>query len=60
MAKREVFERPHIEFDDVHSYLQQLFKGDLHSKRVLSLANATHGVMASASLIIHAIGKGLS
>ena len=60
MAKREVFEQPHIEFDDVHSYLQQLFKGDLHSKRVLSLANATHGVMASASLIIHAIGQGLS
>ena len=44
MAKREVFEQPHIEFDDVHSYLQQLFKGELHSKRVLSLANATHMV----------------
>ena len=29
-------------------------------KRVLSLANATLGVVASASLAIHAVGRGLA
>ena len=33
---------------------------DLHAKRVYSLANATVGVMAGASLAIHAIGQGLA
>jgi hypothetical protein len=32
----------------------------MHAKRVLSLANATHGVIGSGSLAIHAIGNGLS
>lgn len=32
----------------------------MHAKRVLSLANATHGVIESGSLAIHAIGCGLS
>ena len=56
MAKRKSLEQPRIKFDDIHGYLQELFKGDIHSKRVLSLANATQGVMASASLLVHAIG----
>ncbi len=60
MAKRKVVEQPRIKFDDVHGYVEELFQGDIHSKRVLSLANATHGVMTSGSLVIHAIGKGLS
>ncbi len=60
MAKREGVEQPRIRFDDIHGYLQELFKGDLHSKRVLSLANATQGVMASASLLVHTIGEGLA
>ena len=34
--------------------------GDLHAKRVLSLANATLGVLVSASLAVHAIGQGLA
>ena len=37
-----------------------LYEGDLHAKRVLSLANATLGVLTSASLAVHAIGQGLA
>ena len=32
-------------FDEVHGFLAGLFDGDLHAKRVLSLANATLGVI---------------
>jgi len=35
---------------DVNRFLTGLFDGDLHAKRVLSLANATLGVIKSASL----------
>ena len=37
-----------------------MYDGDLHAKRVLSLANATLGVLVSASLAVHAIGQGLA
>ena len=37
-----------------------LYEGDLHAKRVLSLAKATLGVLTSASLAIHAVGRGLA
>ena len=37
-----------------------MYDGDLHAKRVLSLANATLGVLVSASLAIHAVGRGLA
>ena len=37
-----------------------MYEGDLHAKRVLSLANATLGVLTSASLAIHAVGRGLA
>jgi hypothetical protein len=45
---------------DIHRFLQELFGEDVHAKRVYSLANATVGVMASASLAIHTIGQGLA
>ena len=32
-------------FDEVHHFLDGLFDGDLHAKRVLSLTNATLGVI---------------
>jgi|GEM_PF-6599551 len=32
-------------FQGVHRFLDRLFDGDLHAKRVLSLANATLGVI---------------
>ena len=36
-----------------------MYEGDLHAKRVLSLV-ATLGVLTSASLAIHAVGRGLA
>jgi hypothetical protein len=44
----------------VRRMLEKLFEGDLHAKRVLSLANGTLGVIAGASLSVHAIGVGLA
>ena len=32
-------------FDEVHHFLDGLFDGDLHAKRILSLTNATRGVI---------------
>lgn len=53
--------RPHpIRFGEVHSFAQELFEADLHAKRVLSIANATLGVVYAASLAVHAIGCGLA
>jgi hypothetical protein len=49
-----------FKFENIHDFLNQLFEEDLHSKRVLSLANATLGVIAHASLAIHSIGHGLA
>ena len=47
-------------FQDVNRFLTGLFDGDLHAKRVLSLANATLGVIRTASLAVHTIGQGLA
>ena len=47
-------------FTEVHGFLIGLFEGDLHAKRVLSLANATLGVIRTASLAVHTIGHGLA
>lgn len=41
-------------------HIDDIFGQDMHAKRVLSLANATLGVIESGSLAIHAIGNGLS
>jgi len=45
---------------DILEFIGTLFGGDLHAKRVLSLANGTPGVLTSASLAVHAIGQGLA
>jgi hypothetical protein len=45
---------------DVNRFLTNLFDGDLHAKRVLSLANATLGVIRTASLAVNTIGQGLA
>ena len=55
MAKRSGFR-----FKDIHGFVQSLFGEDMHAKRVYSLANATLGVMTSASLAVHTIGLGLA
>jgi hypothetical protein len=47
-------------FDEVRCFLESLFNGDLHAKRVLSLANATLGVVTTASLAVDTIGQGLA
>ena len=44
----------------IADFIDNLYDGDLHAKRVLSLANATAGVLVSASLAVHAIGQGLA
>lgn len=43
-----------------HQFLSALFGEDLHAKRVYSLANATLGVISSASLAVNTIGQGLA
>ena len=46
--------------EEVQRFLAVLFDGDLHAKRVLSLANATLGVIKTASLAVNTIGQGLA
>ncbi|MBW3777285.1 IS4 family transposase, partial [Aeromonas veronii] len=41
-------------------HIDDIFGHDMHARRVLSLANATQGVIESGSLAIHTIGCGLS
>ena len=38
--------------------ITELYDGDLHAKRALSLAYGTLGDLTSASLAVHAIGQG--
>lgn len=47
-------------FQQVSVFLSGLFGGDLHAKRILSLANATLGVVRTASLAVNTIGLGLA
>jgi hypothetical protein len=46
--------------DLVRGQLGELFERDLHAKRVLSLTNATLGVLRAGALGVHAIGVGLA
>jgi len=52
--------RTRIGFEGIRSFLESLFEGDVHAKRVYSMANATLGVLSSASLAVYAIGQGLA
>jgi len=45
---------------DVRGFISELYGHDLHAKRVESLAGATVGVMASASLAVATIGQALA
>ncbi len=50
-----------VEWDaGVFAFLDELLEGDVHGKRVLLLANATLGVMVSASLAVAVIGRSLA
>lgn len=45
---------------DIRSFIDELYDGDLHAKRVESLAAATLGIMSSASLAVSLIGQALA
>ena len=45
---------------EVHDFVTGLLGEDVHATRVLSLANGVVGVLHSAALGIHAIGRGLA
>ena len=49
-----------ISFEGVHRFLKSLFAGDLHAKRILSLAGATTGAIEASSLAVALIGQGLA
>lgn len=44
----------------VEAFVDAVVGDDLHAKRILSLANATLGVIHAASLAVATIGKGLA
>jgi hypothetical protein len=46
-------------YDDIRSFIGQLYGPDLHAKRVASLAGATLGVMTAASLAVAMQRSGL-
>ena len=49
-----------IGFNGVRKFLESLFEEDVHAMRILSMANATLGVLSCSSLAVHAIGQGLA
>lgn len=49
-----------IKDKDVRAYLENIFEEEVHAKRVLSIANASLGVIKATSLSISAIGNGLA
>jgi hypothetical protein len=49
-----------ITLKTTHEFLDVLFSGDVHAKRIYSLANATLGVISTASLAVNTIGQGLA
>lgn len=53
-------QKPPLSPDEILEFVSSLFEDDLHAKRVRSLADGTLGVLTSASLGVHAIGRGLA
>jgi hypothetical protein len=49
-----------LKFKDTHHFIDALYDGDIHVKRVESLANATIGVISSGSMAVNTIGQGLA
>ena len=52
--------RKGITFNSARRFLSGLFGKDMHAKRIYSLANATLGVVSTASLAVNTIGQGLA
>jgi hypothetical protein len=53
-------ERPAFRFADVRRFLDGVFAGHVHAKRIASLANGTLGVMTGATLAVSMIGQALA
>src|SRR5260221_14787728 len=49
-----------ISLKTTHQFLSGLISEDVHAKRIYSLANATLGVISSASLAVNTIRLGLA
>lgn len=49
-----------LSFEETHAFVDNVFGQDMHAKRVVSLTNATLGVINAAALAIHLIGQGLA
>src|SRR5271167_3809421 len=49
-----------ITLKTTHQFSDVLFSGDLHAKRIYSLANALLGVISTASMAVNTIGQGLA
>ena len=52
--------RQGITVQDTHDFINALYEGDIHVKRIESLANATIGVISSTSMAVNTIGLGLA
>jgi Transposase DDE domain len=52
--------RGFLQFQDIRAFLDSVLDGDIHTKRVASLANATLGVMTGAALGVAIIGQSLA
>lgn len=51
---------PKISLSQTQTMIDDIFQENMHKKRKMSLANATLGLLQSASSFIHSIGKGLA
>lgn len=49
-----------LDYFDVESFIGNIFKDSQHSKRIESIANAALGIVASGSLIVSRIGRGMA
>lgn len=49
-----------VKIKDIKKYIDDVLNGDIHAKRVASLANATIGIMTGASLAVSMIGQSLA
>ncbi len=52
--------RTHVAVEDVQKFVEEVVSEDMHALRVLSLTNGVLGVLHSAALGIHAIGRALA
>jgi hypothetical protein len=57
LRARDKLARVGLSSTSIQRFLNEVVDGDLHVKTILSLANATLGVLHAASLCIHVIGR---